>query len=221
MSYVYMKVLESSPHRYDRGIRILTLGKIDEIYDRLVENIDKGDRVLDIGCGTGLLSIRAINKGASVVGIDINPQMLEIAEKRAEQFDCQTELELLEMGVAEMDKFEDSSFDKVISSLCFSELPEYELEYTLKHIRRILKEDGLLVLGDENKPKTFIKKMLNFIIRFPLILITYILTQTTTSALTNIIPKLRSFGFEPISVRKNKLENFVEIIARKSKEKLS
>ncbi|MCK5304561.1 MAG: methyltransferase domain-containing protein, partial [Candidatus Heimdallarchaeota archaeon] len=68
-----MNVLESSPHRYDRGIKILTLGKIDEIYDRLIANINKGDRVLDIGCGTGLLSIRAINKGASVVGIDINP----------------------------------------------------------------------------------------------------------------------------------------------------
>lgn len=216
-----MKVLESSPHRYDKGIRILTLGKIDEIYDRLVENIDKGDRVLDIGCGTGLLSIRAINKGASVVGIDINPQMLEIAEKRAEQFDCQAELELLEMGVAEMDIFEDSSFDKVISSLCFSELPEYELEYTLKQTRRILKEDGLLVLGDENKPKNFIKKILNFIIRFPLVLITYILTQTTTSALSNIDLKLQSSGFEPIFVKKNKLENFVEIIARKSKENLS
>ena len=46
--------------------------------------------MLDIGCGTGLLSIRAINKGASVVGIDINPQMLEIAAKRAEQFDITT-----------------------------------------------------------------------------------------------------------------------------------
>lgn len=216
-----MKVLESSPHRYDKGIRILTLGKIDKIYDRLVENIDKGDIVLDIGCGTGLLSIRAINKGASVVGIDINPQMLEIAEKRVEQFDFQAELELIEMGVAEMDIFEDSSFDKVISCLCFSELPEYELEYTLKQTRRILKEDGLLILGDENKPKIFIKKILNFIIRFPLVLITYILTQTTTSALSNFDLKLRTSGFEPISVRKNKLENFVEIIARKSKENLS
>ncbi len=216
-----MKVLESSPHRYDKGIRILTLGKIDEIYDRLIEKIGKGDRVLDIGCGTGLLSIRAINKGASVVGIDINPQMLEIAEKRAEQFECQAELELLEMGVAEMDRFEDSSFDKVISSLCFSELPEYELEYTLKQTRRILKEGGLLILGDENKPKNFIKRFLNFVVRFPLVIITYILTQTTTSALSNIDLKLRSSGFEPISVRKNKLENFIEIIAGKSEEYLS
>ncbi|MHA1199416.1 MAG: corrinoid protein-associated methyltransferase CpaM [Candidatus Heimdallarchaeaceae archaeon] len=216
-----MKVLESSPHRYDKGIRILTLGKIDEIYDRLVENIAEGDRVLDIGCGTGLLSIRAIDKGARVVGIDINQQMLEIAEKRAEQLNCQAELELLEMGVAEMDSFEDSSFDKVISSLCFSELPEYELEYTLKQTRRILKEDGLLVLGDENKPKNFIKKILNFIFRFPLVLITYILTQTTTSALSDIVLKLQLFGFEPISVKKNTLENFIEIIARKSKENLS
>jgi len=216
-----MKVLESSPHRYDKGIRILTLGKIDEIYDRLVENIEKDDRVLDIGCGTGPLSIRAINKGASVVGIDINPQMLEIAEKRAEQFECQAELEFLEMGVAEMDIFEDSSFDKVISILCFSELPEYELDYTLKQIRRILKEDGLLILGDETKPNSFIKKILNFIIRFPLVLITYILTQTTTSALSNIDLKLQSSGFETKSVRKNKLENFIEIIARKTKENIS
>ncbi len=216
-----MKVLESSPHRYDKGIRILTLGKIDEIYDRLVENIDKGDHVLDIGCGTGMLSVRAINKGASVVGIDINPQMLEIASKRAEQLDYQAELELLEMGVAEMDGFEDSSFDKVMSSLCFSELPEYELEYTLIQTRRVLKEEGLFIIGDENKPRTLIKKILNFLIRFPLVLITYILTQTTTSALYNLDLKLQSSGFELISVRNNKLENFIEIIARKSKESLS
>ena len=76
-------------------------------------------------------------------------------------------------------------------------------------------------MGDETKPKNFIKRILNFVIRFPLVLITYILTQTTTSALSNIDLKLRSSGFEPISVRKNKLENFIEIIARKSKENLS
>lgn len=211
-----MKILESSPHRYDKGIRILTLGKIDSIYDRLAENINKGDCVLDIGCGTGMLSIRAINKGATVVGIDINPQMLEIAEKRAEQFECQNLLELIEMGVAEMDMFEDSSFDKIVSGLCFSELSEYELDYTLKQIRRILKKEGLLILGDENKPKRFIKKILNFIIRFPLVLITYLLTQTTTSALSNVDLKLQSSGFELISMRKNTLENFIEVIARKS-----
>ena len=34
-----MKVLESAPHRYDKGMMILTLGKINKYYDRIIENI--------------------------------------------------------------------------------------------------------------------------------------------------------------------------------------
>ena len=68
MSYVLMKILESAPYRYDKGIRILTLGKIDKAYDRLTERIKKNDKVLDIGCGTGMLTIRAAMKGATVTG---------------------------------------------------------------------------------------------------------------------------------------------------------
>ena len=48
MSFVLMKVLESAPHRYDKGIRLLTLGKIDRAYDRLVENIKEDDTALDL-----------------------------------------------------------------------------------------------------------------------------------------------------------------------------
>ena len=32
MSYVYMKVLESAPGRYDRGMRILTLGRLERVH---------------------------------------------------------------------------------------------------------------------------------------------------------------------------------------------
>ena len=43
-----MKVLESAPHRYDRGIKILNVGKIDKVYDRLDKEIKKNDTVLEI-----------------------------------------------------------------------------------------------------------------------------------------------------------------------------
>jgi len=81
--YILMKILESAPSRYDRGIYILTLGKLDKVYDRLTSRIKKGQTILDLGCGTGALTLRAVQKGAKVKGIDINPQMLEIAQKRA------------------------------------------------------------------------------------------------------------------------------------------
>jgi len=49
-TYILMKFLESAPERYDRGIRILTLGKLDKSYDRLLSEIKEGWKVLDIDC---------------------------------------------------------------------------------------------------------------------------------------------------------------------------
>jgi len=61
--YILMKILESAPSRYDRSIYILTLGKLDKIYDRLTSRIKKGQTILDLGCGTGALTLRAAQKG--------------------------------------------------------------------------------------------------------------------------------------------------------------
>jgi len=57
-TYVLMRVLESAPRRYDLGIRLLTLGRVDRAYDRLASQIESGQRVLDLGCGTGALAVR-------------------------------------------------------------------------------------------------------------------------------------------------------------------
>ena len=100
-TYVLMKILESASSRYDRGIRLLTFGRLDKVYDRLASYIKNGQRVLDIGCGTGALTFRATQKGAWVKGIDVNPQMLEIAQQRAVQAGFTQNVELVEMGVAD------------------------------------------------------------------------------------------------------------------------
>ncbi len=57
-------------------------------YDVYVDLIDiaasgvEGKRVLDIGCGTGLLSAKLAKQGAVVTGIDLSKEMLEVAEQR-------------------------------------------------------------------------------------------------------------------------------------------
>ncbi len=101
-TYILMKILEHTPSNYDRGIRLLTRGKLERSYDRLASSIKKGDRVLDIGCGTGALTLRAAGQGARVKGIDINPHLLEIARTRAEASNLDPRPEFSEMGVAEL-----------------------------------------------------------------------------------------------------------------------
>ncbi|MBA7473147.1 2-methoxy-6-polyprenyl-1,4-benzoquinol methylase, mitochondrial [subsurface metagenome] len=214
-TYVLMKILESAPDRYDRGIRILTLGKLDKIYDNLTSHLKTGQRVLDIGCGTGILTVKAAKKGAQVRGIDVNPQMLEIAQKRVNEEGVSQNVKLSEMGVAELGNEKDESYDIVMSGLCFSELAEDELCYTLKEINRLLKPGGLLLVADEVKPVSFSKKILNVLVRLPLKAITYLLTQTTTNAVDNLPDKVRKAGLQIVTVRLNGMQNFIELAAVK------
>lgn len=217
--YVLMKILESSPSRYDLGIRILMLGRLDHVYDRLISRIEKGQRVLDLGCGTGALTLRVAQKNATVKGIDVNSQMLDIARKRAMEANLTQNMELCEMGVAELGSEESASYDVVTSGLCFSELSEDEITYALKEISRILKPGGLVLVADEVKPKSILKGLLNWLVRFPLVIITYLFTQTTTNAVDNLEGRLEEAGLSIESIRLGKMENLVELVGRKCSRK--
>ncbi len=212
-----MKVLESAPNRYDRGIHILTLGRLARAYDCLTSHIKQGQKVLDIGCGTGALTIRAALWGAEVKGIDINPQMLEIAQKRVNEVNLAQNVKLCEMGVAELGLGSEDleSYDVVMSGLCLSELNEDELNYALRAIKSILKSGGLLLIADETVPKNLSKRVINWLVRFPLVIIAYVLTQTTTRAVRNLPEKVRKEGFSIESLRLSRMENFIEIVAKK------
>ena len=83
---------------------IITLGKINEFYDYLTSYIREGQYVLDVGCGTGLLTIRAALRCAGVKGIDVNPQVLEIAEERLDEAGVSEYVELCEMSVVKLNK---------------------------------------------------------------------------------------------------------------------
>jgi ubiquinone/menaquinone biosynthesis C-methylase UbiE len=214
-AYVLMKVLESAPSRYDLGIRLLTLGQVERAYDRLTAHIKAGQRVLDIGCGTGALTVRAAQRGAQVVGIDVNAQMLDIAEQRVSASNWGPSVELREVGVAELDAEPALGYDVVMSGLCFSELTEGERAYTLRQIDRLLRPGGLLLLADEVVPRGAVKRLLHWCLRLPLALLTSLLTQTTTRPLKRLPERVQAAGFLIESIRLNALGAFVELVARK------
>jgi len=71
------------------------------------------------------------------------------------------------------------------------------------------------MIGDEVRPRNILKRIFFQLIRFPLAVITYLITQTTTHAVKNLPIKVQEAGFAIESVRFNHLENFIELVAQK------
>lgn len=213
-----MKLFEVSPDRYDKGIRLLAGGQLDSLYDRLIAHIKKGDRVLDLGCGTGALALRAAKKGAGVKAIDINPRMLDVARAKAKDAQLRQEIEFIEMGVAELGTERDQSYDAVTSGLCLSELTKQELDFVVDEVSRMLKPSGLFLVIDETQPQSFFKKLIQGFFRSIFKLFVFLISGTTTRALKNFPSKLTGSGFRIVSCELNKSQNLLKIVARKNQD---
>lgn len=136
--------------RYDRLIHLLSLGQTRQFYKRIARevHVQAGDHVLDIGCGTGELSIAlALQTGSNgyVAGIDASPEMIVHARKKAQG--KKISIDFREESAAQL-SFADGSFDKVVSSFVFHHLPDDLKQQALQEILRVLKPDGQFMLID-------------------------------------------------------------------------
>lgn len=203
MSYVYMKVLESAPERYDRGMRLLTVGRLQQVHQDIVARIQPGAWVLDVGCGTGALAVLLARKGAQVTGIDISPPMLSQATQRVDGEGLADRVELKEMGAVDLDTaFLDGSFDTVVSTLVFSELSDDEIDYALAECRRILKPTGQLFIADEVLPDSTLGRLGTFLFRLPFALTAFALTQNTTHRVAGLGDRIAQAGFQVVDRRR-------------------
>lgn len=194
-SFVWMKVLESAPERYDRGMRMLSGGHIQDIYGRIAALAAAPEkRILDIGCGTGGVSIACAGHGADVTGVDIDAGMLEVARRKSIR--AKGHVTFVELGAAEIqDHFAPESFDAVVSCLAMSELSPDEVDYVLRVALSRLVPGGIIVVGDEAVPEGAFARLVYGLRRFPVAALTYLLTQATTRPITKIDERLRAAGF--------------------------
>ncbi|MFQ5420869.1 MAG: corrinoid protein-associated methyltransferase CpaM, partial [Anaerolineae bacterium] len=158
--------------------------------------VQPGMRVLEIGCGTGTLTQMMAGRGAQVTGIDASPIMLAEAEAKMAAAGLAEQVTLHQMDATQIgDQLEAGVFDLIVSTLVFSELMPETQAYVLESCGRLLAENGRLLIADEVIPDGRLARWLFFLIRLPLTLITWLLTRTTTAALTGFEEALAQAGF--------------------------
>ena len=198
MATVFMKWLETSPQTYDRGIQMLTLGQLKHTQQHILNTLIRpGMRILEIGCGTGTLTVQMAEKGAQVIGIDFSPQMLGAASLsvRHHKLTDSVSLKLMDAALA-ADSFKPQSFDLIAASLSLSEMTPEAQQYILASCHSLLAPDGLLVVVDEVHPAKPIARLAYGLARLPLAALTWLLTRATTHPQANLPALLANSGYE-------------------------
>lgn len=120
-------------------------------------------RVLEVGVGTGK-NLEHLRDEHQVVGIDLSPNMLARAHRRAQELGVAVELREAD---AEDLPFDDASFDAVVASFVFCSVPDPVLG--LREVRRVLKPTGKLVLLEHVvSPNPVLAKLMNWLDFLPL-----------------------------------------------------
>ncbi len=157
-------------------------------------DIRKGEKVLEVGCGTGALSILskiAVGESGEVEGIDIAPKMISNAQQKARKANLKINFKIA--SVNEL-PYPDNYFDLVISSMMFHHLPVKLKKEGLEQIYRVLKEEGRFFLCDFCSPH---------ILTIPIMYLMLIWISSTRYQLLGKLPELiRECKFKTIELRK-------------------
>jgi ubiquinone/menaquinone biosynthesis C-methylase UbiE len=130
-------------------------GKLRELRQRTADlaRIQPGEKVLDVGCGTGTLAIQVqprVGSTGRVYGVDPGVQQIARARSKAARRNLPIEFQV---GVIEHLNFPDQTFDVVLSTIMLHHLSDDLKRQGLAEIARVLKTGGRLVIADFKRPE--------------------------------------------------------------------
>lgn len=162
------KVLSRSAPIVDFIENLIYLGRLENVWQRLIDNaeLDRGERVVDVGCGTGKVPIAAAHTvlpGGEVVGIDASAEMIAMSRKTAAAEKVEV---AFHQAVMEDLPFPDDHFDVVLSCQALHHVPRDAKLEALSEMRRVLRPGGRLLLLDHGEPYRWYLKILFYPFRW-------------------------------------------------------
>jgi ubiquinone/menaquinone biosynthesis C-methylase UbiE len=145
-----MLVFEAYSTGYDRVLS--KLPNYQEVLERHLKRIEPraGMHVLDLGAGTGNLTVALIERGAQVTAVDSNGAMLR--QLRAKTSGIDDGLDIVEQDASNLSPWRDGTFDAVsIGLVLFSIMDVQAAESALREAMRVLKPGGVLVVTEPSR----------------------------------------------------------------------
>lgn len=144
-----------NPRAYDWLARVVTLGGETRFRRRILDlaQLKAGEKVLDVGCGTGTLVIGAakrVGPSGSAHGVDRSMEMLAHARHKA--ITQGVSAEFRESSSNHL-PFQDASFDVAFSTLMFHHLPAPMQMATVAQMCRVVRPGGRIIIVDMQRPK--------------------------------------------------------------------
>ncbi len=146
---------------YDEMNDIMSMGMVQGWHKFMMKKAGdiSGKKCLDVGTGTGEIAFhvaRTAGAGSTVIGVDITPKMLELAEKKEKELDLPVKIDW-RVGDALKLEFEDDTFNLVTSGYMLRNVTD--ILQAVSEMHRVLAPGGKVVVAELSKPK-------NAVVRF-------------------------------------------------------
>ena len=150
----YKSQMEKAAPTYDSLMKRMTFGRERALRETTVSlaGVKPGDSVLEVGCGTGTLTLAAKRRAGpsgKVFGIDVIPVMIELSQRKAAQAGEDITFKLASIGEI---PFPENQFDVVMCSFMIFHMSEMMRQKGMREIYRVLKPQGRLLILDAALP---------------------------------------------------------------------